>query len=150
MRSGKIKMYKIITIFLALFAVSSMALGNEIIIKRQEAMQVVRNTMKILGPMAKGGSEYDSFLAETSLENMLEAMRPYKSYFPLGSETGSKTQAASAIWETSDNFEKLVDNFVSDIELALSSDLENAELFSENFEIISKNCRSCHMNYRSR
>ena len=100
--------------------------------------------------MAKGGSEYDSFLAETSLENMLEAMRPYKSYFPLGSETGSKTQAASAIWETNDNFEKLVDNFVSDIELALSSDLENAELFSENFEIISKNCRSCHMNYRSR
>ena len=63
-------MYKIITIFLALFAVSSMALGNEIIIKRQEAMQVVRNTMKILGPMAKGGSEYDSFLAETSLETV--------------------------------------------------------------------------------
>ena len=29
-------MYKIITIFLALFAVSSMALGNEIIIKRQK------------------------------------------------------------------------------------------------------------------
>ena len=150
MRSGKIKMYKIITIFLALFAVSSMAFGNDIIIKRQEAMQVVRNTMKTLGPMAKGGAEYDSFLAETSLENMLEAMMPYKSYFPLGSETGSKTQAAAAIWETSDNFEKLVDNFVSDIELALSSDLENAELFSENFEIISKNCRSCHMNYRSR
>ena len=143
-------MYKMITVFLALFAVSSMALGNEIIIKRQEAMQVVRNTMKILGPMAKGGSEYDSFLAETSLENMLEAMRPYKSYFPLGSETGSKTQAALAIWETRDNFEKLVDNFISDIELALSSDLENAELFEENFEIISKNCRSCHMNYRSR
>ena len=77
MRSGKIEMYKIITIFLALFAVSSMALGNEIIIQRQEAMQVVRNTMKTLGPMAKGGSDYDSFLAETSLENMLEAMRPY-------------------------------------------------------------------------
>ena len=47
-------MYKIIVIFFALFSVSSMALANEIIIKRQEAMQVVRNTMKILGPMAKG------------------------------------------------------------------------------------------------
>ena len=143
-------MYKIIVILFALFSVSSMALANEIIIKRQEAMQVVRNTMKILGPMAKGGVDYDSFLAESSLTNMLEAMKPYSSYFPEGSEAGNKTQAASAIWDDKNQFEELVNNFIADIESAIMADLENEELFKTNFDVISKNCRSCHMNFRSR
>ncbi len=128
----------------------SMATANESILKRQEAMQVVRNTMKILGPIAMGSSDYDSFLIKSSLEEMLEAMESYSSYFPTGSETGNRTQASSAIWETRDNFDKLVNNFVDDIKLTLSSDLDEKDLFAKNFDAISKNCRSCHMNYRSR
>ena len=100
--------------------------------------------------MAKGGEVYDSFLAESSLANMLEAMKPYSSYFPEGSETGNKTQAASAIWDNKNQFEELVNNFIADIESAIKADLKNEELFKTNFDVISKNCRSCHMNFRSR
>ena len=143
-------MYRITAILISSFIFSSSLFANESIVKRQEAMQVVRSVMKILGPMANGSTEYDAFLAETSLGDMLDAMKPYNSYFPLGSETGNKTQATSKIWETKDDFEKLVDNFINDIIVAIDSDPEYMELFTKNFEIISKNCRSCHMNYRSR
>ncbi len=143
-------MYRVAIIFISLFIFSSSLLANESIVKRQEAMQVVRSTMKILGPMANSSTEHDPFLVETTLENMLDAMKPYNSYFPSGSEAGNKTQATAKIWETKDDFEKLVDNFIGAIASALDSDLEDKELFAKNFEIISKNCRSCHMNYRSR
>ena len=131
------------------FVFYSVAFGNEVIVKRQEAMQVVRTAMKVLGPMSKGVG-YDSFLASSTLESMLEAVKPYASYFPEGTETGNKTQAAPAIWDEKDQFEKLVKNFISDIETAIMADLENEYLFKTNFETISKNCRSCHMSFRTR
>ena len=142
-------MYKILIAIISFSAFNSAAFGNEAIIKRQETMQVVRTAMKVLGPMSKG-VDYDPFLASTTLESMLEAMKPYSSYFPEGSETGNKTQAATAIWDDKNKFEKLVDSFVSDIEIAIMADLENEDLFKTNFDTISKNCRSCHMSFRTR
>tara|TARA_A100000164_G_C21567495_1_gene612423 strand:- start:254 stop:493 length:240 start_codon:yes stop_codon:yes gene_type:complete len=61
---------------------SSSIFASENIKKRQDAMQTLRNSMKILGPMAMGQKDFDSSLAKNTLKDFLIAITPYKTYFP--------------------------------------------------------------------
>ena len=127
---------------------SSSIFASENIKKRQDAMQTVRNSMKILGPMAMGQKDFDSSLAKNTLKDFLIAIKPYKTYFPKVPSEEQKTDASLDIWSNKEDFNKLINNFVSTVELASKNKWENTEQFKSDFTEIGSSCKSCHRKYR--
>ena len=115
---------------------------------RQNAMQQVRESIKVLFPMAKGKTEYDDFVAISMLEQMLSAATPYASYFPKEPEVGVMSEAAETIWTDRSGFEKALAKFLTDIEEAISAEPENLDDFKPLLANITSNCQSCHQVYR--
>ena len=116
--------------------------------KRQNAMQQVREAIKVLFPMAKGKTEYDDFVVISMLDQMLNAAKPYASYFPTEQELVAHSEAAETIWTDRSGFNQSVNKFIDDIEFALNAEPENLDDFKPMFAKITNNCQSCHQVYR--
>ena len=111
-------------------------------------MQQVREAVKVLFPMAKGKTEYDDFVVISMLEQMLDAVKPYASYFPEEQEVGVTSEAAETIWTDRVGFEKGLKKFMADISATLSAEPETLEKFNPLFAKVTSNCKSCHQVYR--
>ena len=116
--------------------------------KRQNAMQQVREAIKVLFPMAKGKTDYDDFVVISMLDQMLNAAKPYASYFPIEQEAVAHSEAAETIWTDRSGFNQSVKKFIDDIEFALNAEPENLDDFKPMFAKITNNCQSCHQVYR--
>ena len=116
--------------------------------KRQNAMQQVREAIKVLFPMAKGKTDYDDFVVISMLDQMLNAAKPYASYFPIEQELVAHSEAAETIWTDRSGFNQSVNKFIDDIEFALNAEPENLDDFKPMFAKITDNCQSCHQVYR--
>lgn len=122
--------------------------GQEDVKLRQNAMQQVRETVKVLFPMAKGKSEFDDFLVISMLEQMLDAATPYATYFPKEVEVDVHSEAAGTIWTDREGFELALNNFLTDIEVALKAEPATLEEFKPLFSKVVSNCQTCHKVYR--
>ena len=116
--------------------------------KRQNAMQQVREAIKVLFPMAKGKTDYDDFVVISMLDQMLNAAKPYASYFPVEQESVAHSEAAETIWTDRSGFNQSINKFIDDIEFALNAEPENLDDFKPMFAKIANNCQSCHQVYR--
>jgi cytochrome c556 len=143
------RLTKIMIVFF-IFALASFStlLANENILKRQNSMLIVKNSMKILGPAAMGQSEFDKALIKKTLGDLLSAIKSYKDYFPEDSKEGNNTSADSSIWENKEDFNGLVDSFISSVEISYNNEWQTSDEFKSDFMSISNNCRSCHKKYR--
>ena len=133
---------------LALNLLFSSLFAGENIKKRQEAMQTVRNSMKILGPMAMGQKDFNNSLAKKTLVEFLTAVKPYKDYFPEAPKENQKTDASLDIWSNKADFNQLVNKFVLTVEAASTNKWKNTEDFKSDFMEIGNSCKSCHRKYR--
>ena len=140
----------VLIIFIYFFSLSFIYAEDDNIKKRQNAMQQVRESVKVLFPIVKGKSEYDDFLVISMLEQMLDATKPYASYFPNEQEVSSNTEAAETIWTDRSGFNNSVLKFVNDIEFALNAEPESLDDFKPMFSKITENCQSCHQVYRTK
>ena len=138
----------LISVFVILTSSLSLNSAEQDIKNRQNAMQQVRESVKVLFPMAKGKTEYDDFVVISMLEQMLTAAKPYASYFPEQPEVGVSSEAAETIWTDRSGFEKALAKFLTDIEVALLAEPETLEDFKPLFANITSNCQSCHQVYR--
>ena len=111
-------------------------------------MQQVREATKVLFPMAKGKTDYDDFVVISMLDQMLNAAKPYASYFPVEQESLAHSEAAETIWTDRSGFNQSVNKFIDDIEFALNAEPENLDDFKPMFAKITNNCQSCHQVYR--
>tara|TARA_B100000927_G_scaffold18314_1_gene14120 strand:+ start:1190 stop:1624 length:435 start_codon:yes stop_codon:yes gene_type:complete len=140
----------VLIIFIYFFSLSFIYAEDDNIKKRQNAMQQVRESVKVLFPIVKGKSEYDDFLVISMLEQMLDATKPYASYFPNEQEVSPNTEAAETIWTDRSGFNNSVLKFVNDIEFALNAEPESLDDFKPMFSKITENCQSCHQVYRTK
>lgn len=122
--------------------------SNEHVKNRQNAMQQVRESVKVLFPIAKGKNDYDDFVVISMLEQMLDAAKPYASYFPIEKEVLAHSEAAETIWSDRTGFNNSVKKFLDDIEFALNAEPESLDDFKPMFAKITTNCQSCHQVYR--
>ena len=122
--------------------------SNDNVKKRQNAMQQVREAIKVLFPMAKGKTDYDDFVVISMLDQMLNAAKPYASYFPIEQEAVAHSEAAETIWTDRSGFNQSVKKFIDDIEFALNAEPGNLDDFKPMFAKITNNCQSCHQVYR--
>ena len=142
-------MRKIIMFFLIYaFSIMFVYASNDNVKKRQNAMQQVREAIKVLFPMAKGKTDYDDFVVISMLDQMLNAAKPYASYFPIEQELVAHSEAAETIWTDRSGFNQSVNKFIDDIEFALNAEPENLDDFKPMFAKITSNCQSCHQVYR--
>ena len=112
--------------------------------KRQNAMQQIREATKVLFPMAKGKTDYDDFVVISMLDQMLNAAKPYASYFPIEQEAVAHSEAAETIWTDRSGFNNSVLKFVNDIEFALNAEPESLDDFKPMFSKITENMLSTH------
>ena len=138
------------TVLIYVFSLSFIYAEDDNIKKRQNAMQQVRESVKVLFPISKGKSDYDDFLVISMLEQMLDAAKPYSSYFPIEQEVSPNTEAAETIWTDRSGFNNSVLKFVNDIEFALNAEPESLDDFKPMFSKITENCQSCHQVYRTK
>jgi len=141
---NKIVMFFLIYTFSFVFVYAS----NENVKNRQNAMQQVRESVKVLFPIAKGKNDYDDFVVISMLEQMLDAAKPYASYFPIEKELLAHSEAAETIWSDRTGFNNSVKKFLDDIEFALNAEPESLDDFKPMFAKITTNCQSCHQVYR--
>ena len=141
---NKIVMFFLIYSFSFVFVYAS----NENVKNRQNAMQQVRESDKVLFPIAKGKNDYDDFMVISMLEQMLDAAKPYASYFPIEKEVLAHSEAAETIWSDRTGFNNSVKKFLDDIEYALNAEPESLDDFKPMFAKITTNCQSCHQVYR--
>ena len=138
----------IILLTIGISALSSSLFAEENIAKRQEAMQVVRSSMKILGPMAMGQTEFENSKAKETLADFLTAIEPYKNYFPEKPKDGQKTDASFEIWSNKSDFNEKIDNFVLAVQTASTNKWKDTAAFKADFMEIGNSCKSCHRKYR--
>ena len=118
------------------------------ILKRQDSMKVVKEQIGILAPMALGKANFDSFLTEVSLNELLDAVIPFSTYFKYPPSEQSKTEASSEIWSNKKDFEDKATDFVSDIKSAVLEEPQSAAELKNHFSKITRNCKACHQSYR--
>jgi cytochrome c556 len=118
------------------------------LLKRQAAMKVVKEQVGLLAPMALGKSNFDSFLAEAALSELLLAVEPFNQYFSQLPDNSSKTEASPDIWTNKKDFELLNTLFIADIQNAIDRESTTAKELKEEFFLITNNCKSCHQKYR--
>lgn len=112
--------------------------------ERQDIMKNVGAATKVLAGMSKGQIPFDAVAAQMALKTMNSAAIGFGYMFPEGSETGSETEAAPAIWSDRAGFDKAVNKFVVDT----SGTVTDANSLKEAFGGAAANCGACHKVYR--
>ncbi len=145
------------TILITSIGFAAIAQSNESIKMRQDAMSNIGKAMKVLTPMAKGEADFDRDTAMQALSAIHTNALQLPDLFPEDSKTGTgheedgipkETEALPAIWDNRDDFDALVKKFISDTEMALAADPQDAETLGGAMAIFSEDCKTCHQDFR--
>ena len=142
-------MKKLVSLLISFIVFSSSSMAKDAdILKRQNSMKIVKEQIGILAPMALGKANFDSFLTEVSLAELLDAVEPFSTYFAEPPSEQSQTEASNEIWSNKNDFENKATAFVNDIKSALVENPQTAAELKNHFSKITKNCKACHQSYR--
>ncbi len=139
------------------FATAAWAESNEAIVARQDAMSEIGKSMKVLGSMAKGEAEFDHDAAQTALSTIHTNALQLPDLFPEDSMTGTgheedgvpkETEALPAIWENREEFDALVQKFITDTEKAVMADPQDAASLGAAMGMFAEDCKACHQDFR--
>lgn len=126
-----------------LFSASAIASGDAAK-ERQALMKNVGAATGAGAAMVKGEVEFNAVAAQLVLRTMNNGGLAFGYMFPEGSETGSETEAAPAIWSDRAGFDAAVNKFNVDT----SAQVTNLEEFKAAFGAATANCGACHKAYR--
>ena len=129
-------------------AISAAAMtATEAIQQRHEAMEGIRDEMKTLGVMVKGGQPFDAEVVHASAAKIAEHLATAADLFPEGSESGDvQTWAKPEIWSDRENFDSIMKD-AHQAAVALQS-VSEAEAFGPALGTLGNGCKSCHDLYR--
>ena len=113
---------------------------------RQEIMSFVGAQMRTLAGMARGRVEFDADRTKLIGSALVPMAAALPNLFPAGSETGSNTEAAPAIFDDMEGF-TVQSAALSNAARSLAA-AADADQFAEAFGELSGTCRSCHSKYR--
>jgi len=121
--------------------------GTEAIKERQEAMEGVGNSMKVLGAIAKKQQPFDAAVVRANAVTIADHLAEAAELFPAGSDAGDvQTWAKPEIWSDREHFEQTLDS-THQAAVELQSVTE-AEAFLPALGKLGSGCKSCHDMYR--
>lgn len=123
--------------------------ASGIVKERMDMMGEIGDSMKIIGTMIKGESDYDAKAAKAAAMTIYGHASHISEMFPEGS-TQKPTEALPAIWNNWDEFERIA-NIMKDTakELAdVAGAASDASQIRVQFGAVGKSCGSCHEKFR--
>ena len=138
-----------VSVLASALAVTTLAFAaDDPIDARKELMEGVRDAAKPVGGMLRGEQDYDAGQVTTSLTTFKEAAAKFGDLFPEGTESGSGTEAAPAIWEDRDGFNEVLMAWADATDAALAAAPQTLDEARPVLGAVFKNCKGCHDNYR--
>jgi len=120
--------------------------------QRMDAMVDMGDKSKIVANMFKGKTEFDKAAIVDAADAFVMHGSAMSELFPdsKDSRTGSKTEALPKIWEQWDDFNELVEEFVSKSEVLQSAvgETEDETALKVAFFKTTKTCSTCHKRFR--
>jgi cytochrome c556 len=120
---------------------------QDIVAKRQALMKKSAAVGKDGAAMIRGDTPFDLAKAQAILATFAEDATALPSLFPDCSKAAEHTTAAPAIWDKPDDFKAAMAKFAADVKAAQDA-TKDLDSFKTNFQIIGKNCGSCHQSFR--
>lgn len=127
---------------------SGVAVAQDPIAKRKAHMKEVGGATKESGQMVKGEIPYDAAKAKVNMEKISGSWGEFAKLYPKGTESGGETTAAPKIWESFADFDSKGKKMADDAAKAAVASGQGAEPFKAAFGEVTKNCKSCHDDYR--
>jgi cytochrome c556 len=121
----------------------------DVIEKRQGLMKKSGAAGKDASAMIKGEAPFDLAKTKAIFATFANDAGEMPNLFPDCSKTGDKTTAAPTIWEKNADFKALIAKFTADIK-AGQENTKDLETFKASIDTISKDCASCHQQFRVR
>lgn len=121
---------------------------GDVIAARKAMMKNVGASMRVVGAMMKGATEFDAVAAELAMRTMNSSAHGFALAFPEGSEKGGDTEAAPAIWSDMDGFNAAVQKFAGDTMAAVDAAKQGEDAFKAAFGAVASNCKGCHEKFR--
>ena len=145
--------YKIILVFV-FFLFSSLVFAHTVTLEDKSIEKIVNERMALMQKIKNSSSKIYRLIASNEFEEinelnkiLLHSAMEFRNYYPEGSQ---HKDASDMIWTDRDTFNEYNDKFVNDIEMiALSVELEDAEMLSNSFKEMAANCGSCHKKFRN-
>ena len=145
--------YKIILVFV-FFLFSSLVFAHTVTLEDKSIEKIVNERMALMQKIKNSSSKIYRLIASNEFEEinelnkiLLHSAMEFRNYYPEGSQ---HKDASDTIWTDRDTFNEYNDKFVNDIEMiALSVELEDAEMLSDSFKEMAANCGSCHKKFRN-
>ena len=145
--------YKIILVFV-FFLFSSLVFAHTVTLEDKSIENIVNERMALMQKIKNSSSKIYRLIASNEFEEinelnkiLLHSAMEFRNYYPEGSQ---HKDASDMIWTDRDTFNEYNDKFVNDIEMiALSVELEDAEMLSDSFKEMAANCGSCHKKFRN-
>ena len=117
---------------------------EEIVKKRMGNMSKIKAYSTKMHPLTITG-EFNEI--KQLNEEILHAAKEFKELFPEGTQGG---KASNLIWEDRETFELYINNFIKSIEdIAESIENEDSVSLTENFNIMTSNCGTCHKKFKN-
>lgn len=116
--------------------------------ERHELMEGVRDAAKPIGKMFRGEADYDAATVMSSLQTFQDASLIFGDLFPAGSEASETSEAAPAIWEDRDGFNKALAMWQEAVNAAIEAAPQTLDEAMPTVGPIFKKCKNCHDTYR--
>jgi len=143
-------MRRMVLISLAfLGCISAGVAADDPIAARKALMAANGKATKAVVPMLKGAEPFNLETVKAALETYIDAAGKMPALFPVGTETGGKTQVLPTAWSNKADFDAKFAKFGEDSKAALAAITDEAS-FKANFGPVLKNCGGCHEAYRAK
>ncbi len=121
---------------------------DESIDTRKALMEDVGAAAKPVGLMLRGERDYDWTVALESLRTWQDVGGEFGKHFPEGSESGSGTEAAPAIWEDREGFEAALTEWSEATSSAIAAAPATLDEARPVLGAVFNTCKDCHDGYR--
>lgn len=138
-----------LTALAALFLFAPLASADDDPIhERHELMEAVGDAAKPVGAMLREQSEFDADVLMKSLKVWKKVGGKFGGLFPEGTETGGGTEAAPAIWEDREGFDKALAEWREAVDAAIAANPDSLEAAKPVAGKVFNTCKNCHDSYR--
>ena len=115
---------------------------------RQGIMASFGKAVKEPGSMLRHEAPFDLAVVRASFKTIAEGAPKLKALFPEEAKTAQFTDALPTIWQTKDDFLRIIDQLTAAAEAAGPAVKDDATFRTE-WGKVSANCRACHKVYRA-
>ncbi|WP_105381829.1 c-type cytochrome [Neorhizobium alkalisoli] len=117
-------------------------------VQRQSQMKAVGGALGALGGIAKGEKPYEAATVTAALTTISTTMKAFPNQFPAGTESGSDSEAAPAVWQNPKDFHAKAEKLAAEADKLLAAVPADQAGVGAAMKTLGGTCGDCHQTYR--